>query len=138
MQTTTTPIAARSVAITHKPTRRPHAASRRPASEPKHWTAQPAANQNLGQSPRQQVVQAFRDMAHGVAPATASEHTRSFYRSSGQAWARALTEQGGSELRARVLDAFRNLAHGVQDTAANTRTLHFYRSSGQSWAKNLG
>lgn len=39
---------------------------------------------------RARVAAAFRKLAHGVDPHTASDRTRSFYRSSGMAWSRNL------------------------------------------------
>ena len=39
---------------------------------------------------RARVAAAFRKLAHGVDPHTASDRTRRFYRSSGMAWSRNL------------------------------------------------
>jgi len=136
MQPTTTPITERSVAIVRKHARQPHSASRHQAS--RHRPGQSTTQRQAGQSTRLHVLEAFQAMAHGAATATAEAHTRSFYRSSGQEWARALAAQGGSALRARVVEAFRATAHGVQDAEAHAATLRFYRSGGQGWATNLG
>ena len=40
---------------------------------------------------RARVAAAFRKLAHGVDPHTASDRTRRFYRSSGMAWSRSLS-----------------------------------------------
>jgi hypothetical protein len=138
MQITTTPIAARSVAITHNPTRRPHAVSRHFAPQPQFRPGQSITRRQDVQSPRSRVLEAFHEMAHGIATPAAQAHTELFYRSSGQEWAHSLIQQGGNARKARIVDAFRDLAHGVQDTAAHAKTLKFYLSGGQNWAKSLG
>ena len=126
----TNPITERHASVTRQHARRPQTATLRLSTS--------AANEDARPASRSQVLDAFRDMAHGIAAPIAEEMTRAFYRASGQAWAHSLTEQGGNELSTRVADAFRAMAHGVPAGAAHAQTIEFFRSGGQRWAANLG
>jgi hypothetical protein len=130
----TNPITEQSIIVSRQHARRPHAAPRHPVRPRSEQTAR-----QDGKPPsRSQVLDAFRDMARGIAAPAAEEQTRDFYRSGGQAWAHSLTEQRSHEVRTRVADAFRAMARGLETDSAHASTLRFYHSSGQRWAQRLG
>jgi len=130
----TNPITEHGIVVSRQHARRPHGAAPR---VPVPGAGHPAANENVRPASRSQVLDAFRDLAHGIAAPDAEQQMRDFYRSSGQAWTQSLAEQGGEELRTRVVEAFRALAHGAPHGPAHASMLQFYRSSGQRWAQRL-
>ena len=124
-----------STIVSRQHARRPHAAPRHPARQ---RTEQTMTRQESKPAARSQVLDAFRAMAHGIAAPAAEEQMRDFYRSSGQAWADALSEADAAEVRTRVADAFRAMARGVGSDSAHAGMLRFYHAGGQRWAQNLG
>jgi hypothetical protein len=102
-----------------------------------HVAATPSEAASPGRDQRASVAAAFRVLAHGVGPQPAQAQAATFYRSSGQDWARPL---GGGEpvSRVRVVNAFRTMAHGVGASTAADAMLRFYRSGDHDWARGLG
>jgi hypothetical protein len=86
---------------------------------------------------RMSVAVAFRAVANGIDPNAAQAQAATFYRSSGQEWARALDNAAEPVSRARIAAAFRAMAHGVDPNPASAAMLRFYRSSGHDWTRSL-
>jgi len=133
MKPTITPTAERSMISVRRHAHRPHQASRHPAAH----LRSPVERSLIDESMRSSVGDAFCRMAHGVDAVTAAAKTQVFYRSSGNEWAQALTDQDVTAVKARVLEAFRTMLAGRQSASAHASTLHFYRSGGQAWALKL-
>jgi hypothetical protein len=104
----------------------------------RHDVEAPASIQRPAQDARDRVAEAFRALANGVEPGAAQAQAATFYRSSGQVWARSLDGKGEPVSRAHVAAAFGAMAHGVDPNAARAATLHFCRASGRDWTRGLG
>jgi hypothetical protein len=119
-------------------TTRPHPSAQRYTLRRRHGAEAPASIRRNVQDARDRVAEAFRALANGVEPAAAQAQAATFYRSSGQVWARSLAGKGEPVSRAHVAAAFGAMAPGVDPNAAREATLHFYRSSGHDWTRGLG
>ena len=100
--------------------------------------AAPAVARHSSSDVRSQVVSAFRAFAKGVNLGAAQAQAATFYRSSGQVWARLLGGENEPASRAHVAAAFRVTARGVDPRAAGESTLRFFRSSGHEWTRDIG
>jgi hypothetical protein len=118
-------------------TTRPHAFGQRHILRRRHPTEAPANTRHGARDLRAEVAMAFRVLADGIEPGPAHAHSATFYRSSGQAWARALGVDEAVISRATVATAFGAMAHRVDPDTANEALLRFYRSSGHDWARAL-
>jgi hypothetical protein len=114
-----------------------HPAGQRYTLRRRHVPGARAAVGQASRDARAEVALAFRVLANGIEPMPAQAQAASFYRSSGQAWARSLgvDEEGGA--RASVAAAFMAMAHGADSDTANAATVRFYRSSGHGWTRAL-
>jgi hypothetical protein len=104
----------------------------------RHAPGMPAAVRQASRDARAEVALAFRALVNGIEPTPAQAQAASFYRSSGQDWARSLGVDEARVSRASVAAAFRAMAHGVDADAANAAIVRFYRSSGHGWTRALG
>ncbi|HTO90183.1 MAG TPA: hypothetical protein VMJ70_03550 [Candidatus Sulfotelmatobacter sp.] len=127
-------IADRSEQFEGRATTRPRPSAQRYTPRCGHGVEAPASIQRPA---RDRVAEAFRALANGVEPGAARAQAATFYRSSGQVWARSLDGKGEPVSRAHVAAAFGAMAHGV-DPNARAATLHFCRASRRDWTRGLG
>jgi hypothetical protein len=127
----------RSEQLERPATTRPHPFRQRYVLSRRHLAAAAATVRPAAQDPRAGVATPFRTLAHGVAPAPAQARATTFYRSTGQVWARSLGMDEAQASRGSVAAAFRAMARGVRPDRAREATLRFYRSSGHAWTRGL-
>jgi hypothetical protein len=118
-------------------TTHPHPFRQRYVPGRRHAAAAAATIRHAPYDRRAGVATAFRTLAHGVEPAPAQAQAATFYRSTGQVWARSLGVDATQATRTSVAAAFRAMARGVDPDGASEATLRFYRSSRHAWARGL-